>query len=507
MAARPGTAECRGGRIHDLPEELLDAILRNIRDTAPASDFWNCLKACRQWHRIGLAVHGHLDLSTSAIIESETRRHDLKAEVDNTLIPLKTEFMIHTPSSWFLSGLRCLTVHVLHSRIASPFEPVGKGFFEQLCDTFKTTKRLSTFSLRFADDGWDFPVTDVPAILGTQLARLVSELPSTVVNLEIDTVGVDIPPSRELLEVNPTGHLCYQISQIFPRLQHLRLRVAHVCEILLDSGPLFEPCLCTRAYCGVSLGKASCPLAASWKMRRLTVWIPEGQDDSNNSFVRASKRLTEHCASHAPLAVLVHQRRTLTCTLDPGFICGNFTWSVESNFHNLRASGYTEHNQLSRWDAKRFSCRDHEILTRSPRRYFLLSDERTPRTPFPYMTEWVLESSSMWAQKGHQGCRYPIAKGNEPGHPYWEASYPEKGLWACLFPRCRTRCRSLHALQGHQMYMHPEKPYDECHHGFYPCPSVGCSRIGVAGFPGKEEVEEHVRRHHRNACTMQQDSD
>ncbi|KAF2470212.1 uncharacterized protein BDR25DRAFT_370204 [Lindgomyces ingoldianus] len=494
--------------ILDLPEELIDTIIRVVKNTAPVSDFWNCLKTCRKWHRIGLAIHGCLDFSVSATIESGARRHAIQQEEKSTSIEHLTDFSMNPPSQLFLCELRSLTVHVLHGRISSPFNPVsGRNFFESLSDSLKITRKLAMFSLKFADDGWDFPVRDVPAIPETQLAKLVSVLPSTVINLEIDTAGVDLPPSEELLRADQASHLCYQISRIFPRLQHFRLRVAHVCETILDLGPDLEPCFCTKAYCGVGLGKSSCPRICSWDLRRMTVWIPTGQDKENNSFVQASKRLTEHCASHAPFTILVNQQHTHTCVLSPGIaVCTNFTWSVTSNFCSNRTSGYSDHNHRSGSNVQNMPCRDHNFLLRSPRRYFLPNDDN-PRTPFPYMAEWAVESQNRWTQDSHRGCRYPICDGSQPGDPFWKTTRDGRGLWACLFPKCQIRCQSFYALQGHQLYGHPEKPHDGMYHSYYPCPSVGCSRVGRWGFYRKKELEEHLLSHHLNPCTMDLPSD
>ncbi|KAF2257895.1 hypothetical protein CC78DRAFT_549544 [Lojkania enalia] len=294
-------AEKRQIQIHNLPEELLDVILQYVKTSASTGQFWDCFRTCRQWHRIGLGVHGNLELSMLAILESGTRRHKMMQEDPEMNIKIVTNFAIHLPSRLCLSVLRALTVYVMNARIASPFNPNKKDFFGSLADTFKTTKKLSSFSLKFADDGWDFPFTDVPAISETQLARLVSALPSTVINLEIDTAGADLPRSEEMLKVNPDNYLCYLIGKIFPRLQHVRLRAAHVCQALLESGLNFDPSCCTKAYCGVRRHIQSCQITFSWALRTLSVWMPIKEDERSSSFIQAAKVLTEHCACHSPI--------------------------------------------------------------------------------------------------------------------------------------------------------------------------------------------------------------
>jgi len=133
--------------------------------------------------------------------------------------------------------LRSLTIHVLHARIQAPFIAVeGRDLFGSLADTLTLARRLTTFSLRFADQGWDFPHLDVPAVPSSQLSRIVEALLASVVNLEIDTFGTDVPPSESLLRGDMSKHFCHQTGKRIHQLRHLR----------------------------------------SWDMQYLTLWLPWG---------------------------------------------------------------------------------------------------------------------------------------------------------------------------------------------------------------------------------------
>lgn len=87
---------------------------------------------------------------------------------------------------------------------------------------------LTTFSLI---------VSAKPYAMGFWIPRptlqlLLKALPETCVNLEIDTRGQDyFEPGA--------GHLCDTVQDIFPRLQHLRLRLSTLCPAML--GSLFDP--------------------------------------------------------------------------------------------------------------------------------------------------------------------------------------------------------------------------------------------------------------------------
>ena len=103
-----------------------------------------------------------------------------------------------------------------------------------LSKILKCMANLTTFSFKLAEEGWDVPNLDVPAIPQSSIAKMISCLLGKITNLEIDTARTDIPPDNLASTLNPTNHLCKQIGNLFPQLHYLRLRVNHLCPVLLD---------------------------------------------------------------------------------------------------------------------------------------------------------------------------------------------------------------------------------------------------------------------------------
>lgn len=93
---------------------------------------------------------------------------------------------------------------------------------------------LTTFSFKLAEESWDVPNLYVLAIPQSSIAGMISCLPGKIANLEIDTARTDIPLDNLASTLNQTNNLCKQISNLFPQLHYLRLRVNHLCLVLLD---------------------------------------------------------------------------------------------------------------------------------------------------------------------------------------------------------------------------------------------------------------------------------
>lgn len=508
--------------INDVPEELLMYILGCVKENGSPKDFWNCLKTSRAWHRIGLGVHGRLDLAVSTIVESGIRCFEVNEEGSKTWLPLVTNFSTGGLSPMFISQLRSFTVHVLHARIESPLvRSPGQDLFDSIGEVFCVTQKLTTFSFKFASEGWDLPHGDVPAVPQSALAKLVESLPETVVNLEIDTAGVEIPPCEHIMRTEKSKHLCTQISNILHRLRHLRLRVSHVCEGMLFAGHALRPCPCEDiCECCNGDGESLCERVRSWVLGSLGVWVPQGTDDRCR---RALKLLAKLPSTHGTHINIISQQNLLPASEQPatGFFRPSFVWRSDSNIespggqtnliygHTLQAL-----ESVQRDDPSLRYCEEHRLMATNARRMFEMGEDAFPKSPYPYMAEWTLEGSSRWAQNGKGGCRYPALEGEED-KPFWKASHsttshdPTRqrrgktttGLWACLFPDCRTRCKSLQHLRGHQIYAHPSEPHCGPWLGLRPCPSVGCSRIGHQGFSRHEELQRHILTHHLYPCT------
>jgi hypothetical protein len=489
--------------ISHLPEELIALILRHVENTESSSQFWTCLMTCRQWHRIGLGLRP-LDLSMRATVESKVRRQELEYEAPDMKINIATDLYLNCFSKLFLSELRSLTLHVVHARIAAPFRAIqGADWPRSLTDTFNTMRKLSTFSLKFADDGWDFPDLNVPAVAQSTLASLVAALPETVISLEIDTMGTDLPPSDGILDDDPSKHLCYQIQKIFGRLHHLRLRVGHVCEALIPlTSTHRRDSFIETSQSYIARPRSTSTLSPFQNLQTLTIYLPWHFICRNSPFLLAIRSLVSLLPPPiSPNSVtVIHQldrhiphRTTIANPPTTPYHFFIQTAHLTFNFQPQHLNQPEPHQGcfpavvgdietdnhfapgFPSADGTPFPPPDPTTMTR-----YFYPGLQDPRTTFPHIASWTLESSSRWAQDHHRGPRYPHVLGATPSSPFWKPSHrcgaavAEGGgddgegehedesrfrFFACLFPGCAKRCQSLAHLRGHLCYAHRERPH------------------------------------------------
>ncbi|KAH7068146.1 hypothetical protein BKA63DRAFT_106879 [Paraphoma chrysanthemicola] len=514
-----------------LPEELLEHILGLLEADTARDVWWTCLRTCRQWHRIGLGLYKGLGFATTAIIESDIRRRDIQDEDPDFNYSLNIDFDFQSPSELYLSRLRSLTIHVRHQRTATPFRPrPGEHIVTTLQSSFRSMPRLTTFSLKFSE-GWDFPNLEVPVIPQSLLANLVASLPTTVIDLELDTAGIDLPSSPALKSHNPELHLCHQIKKILTRLRHLRLRTSHICSSLLNFHPNtpFCPQSSTCPHC-TSNSAATCHLLLTWTMRTMTIWLPWGQTLQTNSFAQAASALLDPTL-HNPTTILVVQqtdhmypdRRSIS---NPGTsVYDSFTWTSYSNvsraikerldaFAFKPISGHstlprpTNHPSTSSFDTA--SNLVQKIAHNTPLRRFYFSHppslDTGSFTSHAFLAIHALEAGLAWTQRRHISARFPISESDQRAKMYWKSGDQEGGrnkglLWYCEYPGCGER-RGRIGLRGHVMYEHGEVGWgsdgrqDRNRGGKWGCVSVGCDRVGDLGFISEEERDEHLRGHY-----------
>ena len=331
----------------------------------------------------------------------------------------------------------------------------------------------------------------------------------SVVNLEIDTFGTDVPLSESLLRGDTSKHLCHQIGKRINQLRHLRLRVGHLCESLLAQGPTLGSCSQTLSSC-YGENETICTLLRSWDVRYLTLWLPWGQTEAASSFARTSRLLCERSSLHRPNVKVIYQsnEQQPTQTINQGLksVFLSFRLTYLSNYAESTIRGCSSHNDRSGRFTRLMPCSEHQLLTESPWRYFQIPDRlhgQTSQASYPFAVEWIVEGEWRWAQYHHGSRRYPIAEGRNKEIPFWRDTSTRLRLFACLFPKCRVRERLLRSLRRHLVRAHGQWPQDETSHGARPCPSVGCSRVDLYGFYTEKDLEEHLLEHHLRPCTMQ----
>lgn len=455
--------------ITQLPEELLQDILLRVKANVSKDEWWDtCMKTCSQWHRIGLGLHDGLGFAVSATVESHFRRCNVKEEDATADFGLVTDLRMSPPSDMYLSQLRSLTLHIRHQRASTPFlAKSGLGMIDLLQMHFPTMKRLLVFSLKFSD-GWDFHALDVPAIPQSMLAELVATLPDTIIDLELDTAGIDVPPSKELVDSVKEKHVCYQISEIITRLRHLRLRIGHVCSDLLASSPL--PTCTTKPsdeQCTLTRAPTNC-LFHSWRMKSMTVWLPWGQTGTNNTFAQAIQPLLDISNNSQATILLIHQTdranpNRVNISTPNSNVYTNFLWTPQSNISpTSNFKDYFAFQPLSGLLTQpgRLPVSAAKTSAKLPQRDFyptLTSDTHYPEpggtTSHAYIAESTLESMLSWTQRRYGSYRYPISESDEEGKIWWKG--PE--IWHCLDTKCEKRGKNkvLAGLRGHIMYEHP----------------------------------------------------
>ncbi|KAH9866943.1 hypothetical protein IAQ61_007533 [Plenodomus lingam] len=514
--------------INDLPEELLESILKIVKETEYPTLFWNSLRTCQKWHRVGLGLYQGLGFATTVVIESDMRRNKVQYDNGNLMGQLETSLDLEIPSKLYLSLLKSLTIEIQHRRNTSLFTmPRNTEFLKSLEDIFAQTSRLTTFSIHFSD-GWDYPNLDVPAVPQSWLARIIGVLPDSVIHLEIDSAGTDISYDPEL-HVKQREHLCYQVGKIITRLGHLRLRTGHVCSAMF--GASFDGSQHNMVGCGSqktskdkqeALGK----LISQWHMRALTIWIPWGLAFTlDTPFSRACAALLDPNLRNPTVILIVEQKdvycpKRSTITIPSFPVNSKFIWQPHSNvplslrnalsdFRFATICGYTDANRrlasmnptlCSRTRPEMRPCKECAKIRDAPTRHFVSSDTFYPppepdtTTSYPYIAIQTVENILSWTTNTHSSYRYPLSQADEPGKSFWRGA----DRWSCQLPGCGARSKSMVHLRGHQIYKH----VNYTSFGELRCPSTGCDWIG--GINGKDgaEYEAHVMEHHLEPCTL-----
>ncbi|KAH9866257.1 hypothetical protein J1614_008823 [Plenodomus biglobosus] len=513
--------------INDLPEELLELILEDVKETEHPTLFWNSLRTCQKWHRIGLGLYRGLGFATTVVIESDIRRNEVQYDNGDLMALLEMSLTLETPSKLYMSLLKSLTIHIQHRRNTSLFTlPRNTNMMSSLETVLLQTNRLSTFSLSFSD-GWDFPNLDVPAIPQSWLARIVEILPESVINLEIDSAGTDVPPDPDI-QVDQRDHICYQISKMLGRLRHLRLRMGHVCNTMLGDG-FASPNYNLAQSCNQKASKdykgALDSLISQWHMRALTIWLPWGSAlNSDTPFSRACTALLDPKLRNPTVILLIQQtdiyspkRSTITIPALP--VYHRFTWTPHTNvppslsktlpdFRFRTICGYTDANRRlasmnptthSRMRPEHRHCKECVKIRHAPTRHFLTSNTFYPppepdtTTSYPYMATQTVENMLSWSTNVHLSYRYPLSQADEPGKSFWRG--PDR--WSCQLPGCGVRSKSMVHLKGHQIYKHVNyTPFGEIR-----CPSTGCDWIGGINSEDEAVYEAHLMEHHLEPCT------
>lgn len=208
--------------INDLPEELLQLILKQVWGHEP-SQLLPSLLCCKLWHRIG----GWILYQNISII------FDLTA---NTEAP---RIIPHAPALVRFTETLTLNIHNDTKEDTS----VDDQIFADIRRLLPQLKSLTTFSLlmrdeysrksnRKRDEGYKHTGNERLY----EMIQVVRHIPSTLTSLEIDFSNpLYLPDYRSRSKV----HLCSAIQSVVPQLQNLRFRCYTICGTMIQ--PLLKP--------------------------------------------------------------------------------------------------------------------------------------------------------------------------------------------------------------------------------------------------------------------------
>ena len=194
--------------ITDLPNELLDPILKLLLRKSPASLVALAL-TCRGMNLpVRAVLCEHVCLAWRLNSNSEMGRFVSYHSGNKYVRSLRLQ-----PQKGLLQAFT-LGMHTAQSQV------------DALCECLPTLVNLTTFSINLSgvtDRRCTFP----PSVI----SKILLSLPASVVNLELDTEGVDNEDTSKACE-HSKDHLCQVIGTIMPRLQFLRLRIGQLCPVL-----------------------------------------------------------------------------------------------------------------------------------------------------------------------------------------------------------------------------------------------------------------------------------
>lgn len=193
-----------------LPVEVLHTILEYAKipwPTGSRTHFFSCLLCCRLWYDISLPLmYKGIYLRVGDLHRFLTKFSPRK-----------------------LAMVKFLTISATVSR--NEITWYGRFFLGGLLRKISTLLpkmiNLSTLSFTYNDSMPEHP--RLIFMCRSAITELVKNLPTSCVNLEIDTHGLDKYDTTET-------HLCDALRDVLPRLQHLRLRLANLCPGIFAPG-------------------------------------------------------------------------------------------------------------------------------------------------------------------------------------------------------------------------------------------------------------------------------
>lgn len=209
--------------IRALPAELLFKILRNVSDSQDGSSgITSCLLVNREWHDVVRSIlYRDLVILGGDQIDRFLACHDRRA------IRSITRSLTYRPRqkigpSWNKAQYQRLDAQILL---------LARSVIAHM-------EALTSFSMTTHPEEHEFRLW----ILRSTVSTILKALPASCVNLELATLGGDGDRAKGV-QGEPT-HLCEDIRRLLPRMHHVRINLACLCDAMLgtwDSGDVFRP--------------------------------------------------------------------------------------------------------------------------------------------------------------------------------------------------------------------------------------------------------------------------
>jgi hypothetical protein len=215
----------------DVPDEILLEIFSAIRFTVskdPVSDLASSIRTCRKWYRVGMPLlyqNFVMDVNYCAaptvglalypwesILVSKARYEFIpSARFYDTATKLWSQPWTDTGIGYWINSLS-VEIH---------FAETGRRKHRQsITDVISQLPNIRTFSIRAA------PLRQNNMILKAKLTDLICNMPSKIVNFELDLQSRDTSDGSTSRQGN---HFCKALSKLVPQLCTLRVRLATMC--------------------------------------------------------------------------------------------------------------------------------------------------------------------------------------------------------------------------------------------------------------------------------------
>jgi hypothetical protein len=226
-------------QIDHLPVEILKMILRQSRNNGTIQDYGNALAVNETFRGAGEEyAFETISLDNDSVAAF---RHEI--QVNPSKVSKTQALFVHFRLGWPYTVYNHSDAGATITFISDEQKRLNDSALlaiELLRDSLQHFKSLTTFSLFISRPQENNPLTLNSTELRTDAAReysctldrtvikdVIAAIPNTVVNLEIDTHGLDRFGIKDIPADEP--HACGAIRSILPQLKHCRLRLATLC--------------------------------------------------------------------------------------------------------------------------------------------------------------------------------------------------------------------------------------------------------------------------------------